>query len=186
MERCGYDRRLHNDNPAHWAYNHMYQNAVFAFIGHGAADTNGYSGGLAFHNKLSSTYPTRTYFRQGGGVKDDDEVYLSALASSSLSGLLLAVNTGCRTAQTNPDRGNFTKGMQYKGADTALGFYDSIQMSHGNYFHKKFFYYCDNRNLTFADAAWYAATRSRPLAVTSVGTVDSMVGGVAAPSFPPS
>ncbi len=155
QDSVGYDGLCLVNNPAHYAYNNMYQNAVYTFNGHGLWVT--YPGaGEYFYNTYTSIYPTSTYFRTGSGTNTSSTVWLNNLASASFADMLLALNTGCSTAYTHPTYGNFTYTMYLKGCNTAIGFRGDILDFCANYWQKQFFYYA-KLGYTFGGCAYYAA-----------------------------
>ncbi len=162
QDAVGYDGRYLDNNPAHYAYDNMYQNAIYTFVGHGLEDASKNLGcGEYFYNTYATGYPTDTYFQNGSGTNGNQSVYLDNLASSSFTDMLLVVNTGCGTAATHPTKGNFTKKMCDKGCNTAIGFYGTI--AHPNYaikWHQKFFEYA-KAGQTFSNASYNAMVATK-------------------------
>jgi len=155
LDLVGYDSMYLYDNPAHYAYNNMYQNAIYAFTGHGVT-FSGHPGGVVFWNTYTSSYPKTTYFRSGSGSNTSSQVWLNNLSNSSFSEMLLAVNAGCYTAYSDSTYGNYTKRMYEKGANTAIGFGDLVLDEYNKKWFETFFWYV-RYNYTFGNASYNAA-----------------------------
>ncbi|MDI6817245.1 MAG: hypothetical protein QME41_08670 [Actinomycetota bacterium] len=154
LDLVGYDSMYLYSNPAHYAYNNMYQNAIYAFTGHGYCDSAG-GLGAAFYNTYTTAYPKDTFFRGGSGTNSSSTVWINNLSNSSFSEMLLAVNSGCMTASTHPTYGNFTKRMYEKGANTSIGFSQLVLDVYNMKWFETFFWYV-RYGYSFGDASYNA------------------------------
>lgn len=177
LDGASYDSRYLYSNPAHYAYNNMYQNAIYTFDGHGLEDANGNLGlGEYFYNTYTSSYPTKTYFSNKSGTNSNSTVYLNNLASASFSEMLLAVNVGCGTAATHSSYGNFTKKMKDKGCNAAVGFYAKIGPAQADYWYKRFFVHANN-GYSFSDSAYKAIVDTKNYTGSYAGIDSCMLYG---------
>jgi hypothetical protein len=125
----GYSAGNYENSAASSAFSRMASDQVFFFDGHGGAGLMQFkSGGV--YSYITASNPS--YSR------------ISSYTSGELNDIALAVYMACYTANTDGTNGNLLAQSTARGADTAVGFSQSIYSTQSGYWSNRFWYYLDN------------------------------------------